>query len=568
MSLKRVPSALAALLLLAMSASRSPGLDAGITVDATQVLRQIDPLIFGVNTAVWDPLFDTPATVSLLREAGIQSLRFPGGSTSDDYHFASNTSGDNTWTWTTSFDRFAHVATNIGAQVFITINYGSGSPQEASNWVYYANTTKRYGFKNWEIGNENYGTWENDTNARPHDAYTYATRARGFIEAMRAADATIRIGVPVSPGEESFSNGYTDHPAINSRTRAKHYGWTPVLLSTFKSMGLRPDFLVHHRYPQEPGQESDPGLLSSTRSWAVDATDLRRQLGDYLGADGTNVVLMCTENNSVSYNPGKQTTSLIDGLYLLDSTGQLLNTEFRSLTWWDFRNSSETNNNAASLYGWRDYGDYGMVSQLGDRHPSFYAAKLLKNFARGGDSLTVSHSVPVGGIGTPVSTYAARRTNGGLALLVINKSPDTAAKASIELQGFVPDVSASLFRYGIPQDEAARSHVGSADVSQAAITGVSTSTSETFPPYSATVIVYAPAGARVEPPSGVTPPGPIAIAATGQANAPYRLQRSTDLATWTNVGTNQSPTGRLQFADPAPYTGALGRRFYRVVWQP
>ena len=68
-----------------------------VTVDAAQTIRTIDPRHFGVNAAVWDAVFDTPTTISLLTEMKSQSLRFPGGSLSDDYHWQSNTTGTNTW---------------------------------------------------------------------------------------------------------------------------------------------------------------------------------------------------------------------------------------------------------------------------------------------------------------------------------------------------------------------------------------------------------------------------------------------------------------------------------------
>src|SRR6266436_1898465 len=93
-----------------------------VTLNATQTVRTVDARFFAVNTAIWDGAFDTPATVALLRAMGCLALRFPGGSASDDYHWASNTSGTNTWTWATSFTKFAHVATNLGAQVIITAN--------------------------------------------------------------------------------------------------------------------------------------------------------------------------------------------------------------------------------------------------------------------------------------------------------------------------------------------------------------------------------------------------------------------------------------------------------------
>jgi hypothetical protein len=63
-----------------------------VTVDATQTGRT---RLFGVNAAVWDSIFDTPTTIGLLDEMGNQALRFPGGSLSDDYHWATDTTDGN-----------------------------------------------------------------------------------------------------------------------------------------------------------------------------------------------------------------------------------------------------------------------------------------------------------------------------------------------------------------------------------------------------------------------------------------------------------------------------------------
>src|SRR5204862_7711261 len=70
-----------------------------VTVDASQTIRTIDARHFGVNAAVWDAVFDTATTISLLTEMGNQTLRYPGGSLSDEYHWQSNTTGSNTWQW-------------------------------------------------------------------------------------------------------------------------------------------------------------------------------------------------------------------------------------------------------------------------------------------------------------------------------------------------------------------------------------------------------------------------------------------------------------------------------------
>jgi hypothetical protein len=470
-----------------------------IRVHAGQIIRTIDARMFGVSAAIWDNAFDTATTISLLSEMNNQALRFPGGSLSDDYHWASNTTDTNTWTWATSFDKFAHVAASTQAQVFITANYGTGTPLEAANWVRYANVTRNLGFKYWEIGNENYGSWETDNNTRAHDPYTYATRFRDYYNQMKAVDPTIRIGAVVVTGEDSYAN-YTDHPALNSRTSQSHNGWTPVLLATLKNLGVTPDFVIYHRYAQGPGGESDAGLLQSASSWAADAADLRQQLDDYVGAAAANVELVCTENNSVYSSPGKQTTSLVNGLFLADSVSQAMKTDFNALIWWDLRNGQETgNNNSSSLYGWRQYGDYGMVDSANPagpatRYPTFYVAKLLQNFARGGDRLVDATSDFPG-----LSAYAAKRADGSLTLQVINKSASLAQNANITLTGYTPGGNAIVRSYGIPQDEAARTGVGSADIAQTSFASAGASFAYTFPAFSVSVITFS--GAVLAPPA-------------------------------------------------------------------
>ncbi len=469
-----------------------------VNIDASQTLRTIDARHFGVNAAVWDSVFDSTTTLSLLAEMGNQALRFPSGSLSDEYHWQSNTSGTNTWQWATSFDKFAHVATATAAQVFTTVNYGSGTPTEAADWVRYANVTKGYSFKYWEVGNENYGTWETDNNTRPHDPYTYANRFKDYYNQMKTVDATIKIGAVAVTGEDSNAN-YTDHPVTNPRTGQAHNGWTPVMLATLKSLGVTPDFIIYHRYPQAPGAETDAGLLQSSGTWATDAADLRQQLNDYLGTAGGNVELVCTENNSVYSNPGKQTTSLVNGLFLADSLGSAMKTAFNAVIWWDMRNGQDTaNNNSSSLYGWRLYGDYGIVNGANpagpaDRYPSFYVAKLLQYFARGGDQLSPASSDYV-----LLAPYAARRADGSLTLLVINKSASSALNANITISGYSPNGTLNAYSYGIPQDEAARTGAGSADIAVNGYTGAGQTFAFTFPPYSATVLAL----------NGAPPPPP------------------------------------------------------------
>jgi alpha-L-arabinofuranosidase len=499
--------------------AQAPPSVVNITVNAADEVRVVDARHFGINTAVWDALLDTSVTTNLLTGMGAKSLRFPGGSLSDDYHWATNTTDSNTWQWSTSFDQFAQVATAIGAQVYVTADYGSGTPAEAAAWVQESNVTKQYGFKYWEIGNEEYGSWETDNNTVPHDPYTYAVRFQQYYTQMKAVDPAIKIGAVSVPGEDSYANN-TNHPVVNPVTGVTHNGWTPVMLATMNSLGVTPDFLIYHQYPQSPDGESDQGLLLSTGDWSSDAANLRMQLNDYLGTTvAAGVELDNTENNSVSSSPGKQTTSLVNGLFLADSICAAMNTEFNSVTWWDLRNGQQTgDNNSTTLYGWRQYGDYGVVDSAdppgpADTYPTFYVERLLQHFARGGDQLVSAASdYPL------LSVCAANRISGGLALLVVNNSASNTLNANIAISGASPGSTGTLYSYGIPQDTAAETGTGSADVASTPVSGLSTSFSYSFPAYSANVIAFGGAGAS-SPTATPTPTATSTISATRTATA-------------------------------------------------
>jgi alpha-N-arabinofuranosidase len=461
-----------------------------ITVDGKQALRTVDARVFGLNANVWDGAFNTSTTADLLIEAGNQALRFGGGSLSDAYHWETNTSEGQTFQWATNLDRFANVALATGANVFITSNYGSGTPDEAAREVRYANGQRAYGFKYWEIGNESYGTWELDNNARPHDPITYATRFKEYARQMKAEDPSVKIGAVVVADEDSFAN-YPDESATNPRTGATHQGWNAVMLATLKQLGVTPDYVIYHRYEQGPSGESDSFLLNSARTWGNDAAAIRGMLNDYLGADAARVEIMCTENNSVFSNPGKQTTSLVNGLFMADSLANIMKTELNGFFWWNLRNGQEpANNNNASLYGWRKYGDYGIVTAKtpagpADRYPTFYVYKLLKHYARGGEGVLAAASDYNG-----VAVYAVRdRRTHTVNLLVINKHPTQTLSLSFSVGGVDLGRSAEVFAYGVPQDDAARVGLGSAaDVTRSTF-ALSGPTFVWRPgPYSATVI--------------------------------------------------------------------------------
>lgn len=512
-----------------------------VTVQPSSVVRTLDKRLFGMNLAIWDGLLQGPATAGLLDAMDTQVLRVPGGSVSDDYNWHTNRSVQNgTFQWWNSAAAFARVAETRGAQAYVVVNYGSGTPEQAAAWVAYYNgstanntslgtdakgrnwqtvgywATMRgasplatddgynflrmahpapFGFKFWEIGNECYGSWEYDEHGVAgsgltgvaHDAYTYAQYFQTFYNKMLAVDPTIRIGAVGITGQDNSGNGTHAVPNPNE-SNSLHSGWTPVVLATLKTLGVTPHFLIHHSYAQGPGGESDAFLLQASAALATDAANLRKMLTDYVGGTaGAGIELALTELNSVYSDPGKQSTSLVNGLFMADAVGQLARTEFSACTWWDLRNGPlTTTNNSPSLYGWRNFGDYGVVASdtIGTTtpntpFPTFYAAKLLTKWGRGGDRVVAATS----GYHL-LAPHAARLADGTVALLVVNKHPASDLPTQITLTGFTPgSASATVYSYGKSND------LADADLTTSTATASGPTFNYTFPSYSMSVLL-------------------------------------------------------------------------------
>jgi hypothetical protein len=478
------------------------------SVLANQTVRAVDGKVFGINQVAWDGNVSTPASVAILNDMGNPCLRWPGGSWGDGYHWTNEAwmaGATSARTWGSFSSDFIAVATNTHAQAFIIVNYGTSDADEAAFGVRMFNITNHCNFKYWEVGNEVGGSWEWDwnTNApwQPHDPWTYAMRFTNYYAQMKAVDPTIKIGAVADITEDGTAN-YTNHPVVNPRTGVTHNGWTPVMLTYMRSNNCIPDFLIEHNYGPTAGDTQD---LLYSRKWASDAASLRQMLTDYLGSAGTNVTLEATENGT---GGDKQCVSLTGGLFYADTIGQILQTEFNSRLWWDFRNgASDLADPDPAFYGWRTNSDgsflvdggivYGLGG-VGSAYPTYYVAKLMPHFAADGDTVVSATSDY-----ELLSAYAVKRTHGTLTLLVINKSSSSNLTAAINLSGYLPYTNATVYSYGIPQDEAARTGVGSPDIAQTNLTGIQSSFSATFAPFSASVMVLSPGNQPPLPPANL-----------------------------------------------------------------
>lgn len=87
-------------------------------------------------------------------------------------------------------DEFLHFCSLIGAQPQIALNLGSGTPQEAADWVRYVDDHwPKHSGNLWELGNELWGSWNLAYPTLPQ----LAARTLAFSEAVRGVDPQARL---------------------------------------------------------------------------------------------------------------------------------------------------------------------------------------------------------------------------------------------------------------------------------------------------------------------------------------------------------------------------------------
>jgi len=495
---KRLYVLLALLLTLALvGGSRMIRADAQTTsvrVNVGAPLGTIPSTAVGLNASVYDGNLLDPDIPGLIRNAGVKIVRWPGGSMADVYHWQTNsiTPGQGGYANpNNTFDNFMSVVQRAGAQAMVTVNYGSnasgtagGDPQEAASWVNYANNVHHYGVQYWEIGNELYGNgtyganWETDLHP-DKGPVAYGQHANEFIKAMKAADPSIKVGVVLTaPGNWPDQEAGTNPPWNNN-----------VIVTSCPYF----DFAIVHWYPQDPGHESDANLLNSPEQGIPGRTDsiptmvahLRSEIAQYCPSRASQIGIMITETNSVSYNPGKQTVSVVNALFLADNYMTWLEHGVANVDWWQLHNGPVLGtNNSTDLYGNANYGDYGVLSNgqppeppADTPFPAYYGLQMLSMLAQPDGTMLEATSD-----NALVVAHAVRQANGDLAILLINKDRNASHNVTLSLAGYTAAPNPVVYSYG----------PGSTGITTTQEHGMPPTRSITVAPYSLTTIVLSP----------------------------------------------------------------------------
>lgn len=278
------------------------------------------------------------------RDAGVDMIRYPGGSYADIYHWKDHTAPGGYVAPNTDFDTYMASVRRAGAEPMVIANYGTGTAEEAAGWVEYANVTKDYGVRYWEIGNENYGNghygsaWEADDH-EDKSPTEYATHVVEYSKAMKAVDPSVKIGaVLTTPG--NLPDGIVAEGDDST--------WNETVLDI---AGEAVDFVILHWYPG--GSGAAEALAKPAQ--AADIVELtRRQIEAAVGEGSDRIEIALTEINAgagVNTQPG--------ALFAADAYGSLLGAGVSTVHWWNVRNGIGT---VSTVAGQTDYGDFGLFS--------------------------------------------------------------------------------------------------------------------------------------------------------------------------------------------------------------
>jgi alpha-N-arabinofuranosidase len=215
----------------------------------------VDPRIFGgflehMGRAVYEGVYDPESPLAntegwradvleKLGELDMTLMRYPGGNFASGYHWQDGIGPCEQrprlreLAWNSiepnriGTDEFLGLAGRMGWEPMLTVNLGTGTPEEARNWVEYCNSppgtryadlrvangrAAPYGVKLWCLGNEMDGPWQ--LGHRP--AEEYACQAQQAAKMMKDVDRTIETVVcgssnPLLPTYLSWDRAVLEH---------------------------------------------------------------------------------------------------------------------------------------------------------------------------------------------------------------------------------------------------------------------------------------------------------------------------------------------------------------------
>jgi hypothetical protein len=457
-----------------------------VALDAHSSGPAVSEDVYGASLDTWYDFLRSFVNPSL-QKTRIHLVRFPGGSESDAYHWENGGTVCPNQGYVTPPSTFDHLMSGVAAplkiDIAITLNYGSnpacnggGEPSEAAAWAAHARS-RGYHVSYWTVGNEVYGSWEYDLHAHPHDPHVYARGVRdGYYPSMKKADPGAQVGVVVNvPSDRA---------------------WNDVVLREAQPF----DFVELHYYP-EYNVDSDSFLLGAAiTDFEKDLNGLRHEM-DAAGLSKALPIYLGEYNNDAG-NEGKQSVSIVNGLFVGQMLGTLVNAGVPRATFWLAYGSCDENGDySKKLYGWQHFGTEALFSDDlpsagegcanapripgGTAFPTARVMGLMASQIPGGSEVR-SVSVPES-VGTNVRAYGFAQGR-GYAFAIFNNT-----LAPVEIDASVKNsqrtsFDATLWTYGKSQYDKSKENRWVGAISQS-LGSVGVSVPLSLPPYSVSILI-------------------------------------------------------------------------------
>lgn len=425
-----------------------------VTVDATSIITRIPLSEFGHNAVWWmGPVAGDPKFIDPITNLHPHIIRFPGGSSSDAYFWNAQQGarpadapalitdengvkkdpgynyGKTNYNWQCSLDNYYTMLQQTNNKGIITINYGyarygtglnpvAAAAHLAADWVRYDNGRTQF----WEIGNENYGSWEwgyridqalnKDGQPEYITGALYAQHFKVFVDSMQKA--ALEIGKKIYVGTVTV-----EAPAPESWQTNTVKTWNTGMMANINN---KADFFVVHNYFTPYDQNSNAAVVLNA-AFTVPET-MMKFVTQTLQSNATTVKPIVMDEWNMWAKDSKQQVSNTSGLFAVIVMGEALKNKYGMSARWDLLN------------GWSNGNDHGLFSS-GDEpginkwspRPAFYYMYYLQKML--GDRLVNSTVAGTGSIISYASTYSTGQVN----VTLVNTSA-TAQNVEIKMKNF------------------------------------------------------------------------------------------------------------------------------------
>jgi alpha-L-arabinofuranosidase len=270
----KINTTISAILLATLVSSGAIAQNAKIKIDLDRKIGEVNKNIYGnfvehLGRCVYGGIYEENSPLSderglrkdvmeAVKDLNVSLTRYPGGNFVSNYHWKDGIGPKDqrpprmelAWSrletnhfGTDEFIEFAHA---VGTEPYFSVNMGTGTIEEAQQWVeycnvkdgpYYAELRKKnghqepYNVKYWSLGNEMDGFWQ-----MGHlNAEDYAKKAREAAKLMKLTSPNIKL---IAAGSSNY------------RPNADPNEWNATILHELRDVV---DYLALHMYVGNPG---------------------------------------------------------------------------------------------------------------------------------------------------------------------------------------------------------------------------------------------------------------------------------------------------------------------------